>query len=72
MRKYRILSHSQEGDLVEILTEKEILDQYFDYWKSRMAEVGNLHQLKPIYTVNEIRQLCIQDFITIHWGEEIK
>lgn len=63
MRKWLVLS--PEGD--EVVSEEEIISGvYFDYWKSKMqAKFGADSEL--ITKAN-----CIEDWVVIHWAQEIK
>jgi hypothetical protein len=46
-----------------ILTEKEILDYYWNYWSSAQWSAG----VDPIDITPED---CIEDFCIVHWAEE--
>lgn len=46
----------------ETFSEEQILKSYWDYWYSRMAEVGRL----DIAT----EENCIMDWIVLHWAWE--
>lgn len=52
------------GDVTECLTEKGILDQYYEYFSTQMLKVGK----SPLIT----EQNCIQDWIIVHWAREVK
>jgi hypothetical protein len=47
-----------------ILTEKEILDYYWNYWSSAQWSAG----VDPIDITPED---CILDFVLVHWAQEI-
>jgi hypothetical protein len=62
---YEIAYPDEEGnDVVEVLTEEEILSYYYPYWKERMESVGR-HELIS-------RERCLEDWVTIHWAMEIR
>ncbi|WP_249370118.1 hypothetical protein, partial [Actinomyces sp. 186855] len=44
-----------------VLTEDEVLDVYWDYWKDKMEKAE-----KPSHLITESN--CIEDFITVHWA----
>ena len=52
----------QEGDYV--ISEEQILKEYWDYWRERMEQVGKEDLINP--------ENCIYDFCVIHWAFEIK
>lgn len=45
------------------LSEKEIIDQYWDYWYGRMCKKFGKEHVDANYT----QQDCIYDFCVIHW-----
>jgi len=47
----------------ETLSEQEILDQYYDYWSSKM--------ILPWFNDNEdiSKEKCIEDWCIVHWAE---
>lgn len=64
MKLYEIGYPDENGnDIVEILTEDEVLSSYWDYWTTRMREVGREHLIS--------KERCIEDWVTIHWAMEI-
>ena len=46
------------------VTDDEIIDMYWGWWKKQIKKVGRHHLLT--------RENCIQDFVTEHWAWEIK
>ena len=64
MKLYEIAYPDEAGnDIVEVLTEDEIIASYWEYWKGRMESVGR-HDLIT-------RERCIEDWVTIHWAAEV-
>jgi hypothetical protein len=64
MKAYEICYPDEEGNnVVEVLTEDEIINTYWEYWKGRMESVGRHHLIT--------RERCIEDWCTIHWAMEI-
>lgn len=54
------------GAITVVWSEQEILDHYWDRWKSAMiAKYGEGHEL-----ITE--QACIEDFVVVHWAVEVK
>jgi hypothetical protein len=55
-----------EKDVVVECTEKEILDEYWDFWYTAMVKkFGKGHEL-----ITE--QNCIKDWMVVHWAGENK
>lgn len=52
----------QDGDYV--ISEEQILKEYWDYWRERMERAGKEDLINP--------DNCIHDFCVIHWAFEIK
>ena len=67
MRCYEVsYLNADNKDMREILSEMEILQQYWKYWYSRMVEkFGPDH---PEITV----QNCIDDWVVVNWAVELK
>lgn len=59
----RVFKYQDPSGTYEI-TEEEIKTQYFPYWKERMEKVGKGEQATF--------ENCIDDFIVVHWAEEVK
>lgn len=53
------------GDKIVTLTEREILDSYWQYWLRRMLEAGN----GPAECTEEN---CIDEWCIVHWAWEVK
>lgn len=63
MKSYEIAYPDENNnDVVEILTEEEILATYWDYWYERMCSVGKREEAT--------RERCIEDWCVIHWATE--
>lgn len=45
-----------------VMSEEEILKDYWDYWADRMREAGLSKEIS--------KQKCIEDFCVIHWATE--
>ena len=63
MKLYEIAYPSEDGDVVEILTEDEIIAQYYTYWSTKMIQ--NCPN-EPI-----TRERCIEDWCVVHWATEV-
>ena len=59
MRKFKFLD--QDGE--HVITEDEIIIQYYPYWCNQMKKVNKENEISV--------KNCIKDFITIHWAWEI-
>ena len=46
-----------------IVTEDEIIEEFYDFWVEKMKKVNKEHLIS--------RELCINDFIVVHWAWEI-
>jgi hypothetical protein len=64
MRLFEIAYPTEDGDITEILTEEEVIQQYFPYWSSKMKEVGKEDLIN--------KESCIEDWCIVHWASEIK
>jgi len=65
MRLFEIAYPDENNnDIVEILTEEEVLKSYYDYWCSRMKEIGKESEISI--------DSCIEDWKIIHWALEIR
>jgi hypothetical protein len=64
MRLFEICYPTDDGDKVEILTEEEVMQQYYPYWCSKMIEVGREHLIN--------KETCIEDWIVGNWAVEIR
>jgi hypothetical protein len=47
-----------------IMTEQEIIDEYFPTWKKLMKKVHKEHLISE--------DLCIDDWVVVHWASEVK
>ena len=52
-----------DPDRVLVLSELELLDQYWDYWSKMMLKANK----SPLITPKN----CIQDFCVVHWAWEV-
>lgn len=66
MKYYSIAYLDGDIDVIETLSEEEILSEYWDYWYDRMCKkFGKEH-----VDANYCRQDCIDDWIIVHWAWE--
>ncbi len=64
MKLYEIAYPDENNnDIVEILTEDEIIEQYYTYWSTKMIQ--NCPG-EPI-----TRERCIEDWCIVHWATEV-
>jgi len=67
LKYYSYNEYSEDGGEVITLSEQDIIDQYFDYWYSRMcAKFGKEH-----VDANYNKQNCIDDWVVVHWAWEV-
>lgn len=66
--KYWSIGYPDENgnDVVETLSEKEILDQFWDHWYNKMCKKFGKEYVDSNYT----EQDCIYDWIVVHWAWE--
>jgi hypothetical protein len=65
MKYYNYTEFNDDDNPEIILSEKEILDLYFPHWLSMMAKAGKT--LPP-----DAEQVCIDDWVVVHWAQEVK
>lgn len=69
MKYWTIAYPDREGrDVIETLSEDEILKEYWDYWYGRMCEKFGKEYTDANYT----KQDCIDDWTVVHWAVESK
>ena len=65
MRYFRYVEPGWADEVVTTtMSEEQILQEYWAYWKRRMEEVGR-HDL-----ISE--ENCIQDFVVVNWAWEVE
>jgi len=66
--KYWSMSYPDENDndVVETLSEDEIIAQYYPYWSGRMIEKYGQEEFDKIWSKKE----CIEDWVVVHWAWE--
>lgn len=66
--KYWSIGYPDEdnNDVVETLSEKEILDQFWDHWYNKMCHKFGKEHVDANYT----KQDCIDDWVVVHWAWE--
>ena len=69
MRYWTIAYPDENGnDVVETLSDDEIIKQYWDYWYGRMCDKFG----KEYVDANYSKQDCIDDWTVVHWAVESK
>lgn len=67
MKYYSVAYPDEDGnDVVETLSEQDILDEYWEYWSSRMIKKYGQEYFDTTFSVKE----CIEDWIVVHWAWE--
>jgi hypothetical protein len=66
MKYWTYVEPTDEADFIVTMSEKEILDNYFEYWYGMMAKGGK--DIPPEGRVAE--EMCIGDWVVIHWATE--
>ena len=64
--KYWCISYPDENDIdvVETLSEDEIIKQYWPYWYGKMCEKFGKEHVDENYS----HQDCIDDWTVVHWA----
>ena len=57
----------ETGGYVVTLSEKEILDQYWDWWYGKMCEKFGREHVDENYSPVD----CIDDWCIVHWAWEV-
>jgi hypothetical protein len=55
-------------DIVETLSEEEILEQYYTYWSGKMIEKYGQKEFEKTWSTQE----CIEDWVVVHCAWESK
>jgi len=68
--KYWSMSYPDDdgNDMVETLSEDEIIAQYYPYWSGRMIEKYGQEEFDKTWSKKE----CIEDWVVVHWAWESK
>ena len=64
MRVFEIAYPTEDGDVTEILTEDEVIAQYYKYWSTKMIQNGLEADIS--------KERCIEDWCVVHWAWEVK
>jgi hypothetical protein len=64
MRIFEIAYPTEDGDMVEILTDDDIRQQYYPYWCQKM--------IMNVPNADLSLENCIEDWCIVHWAVEIK
>lgn len=59
-------SYNDYYPIVITKSEKEIIDEHYDFWYDRMCKKFGKDYVDATYT----KQDCIDDWIVIHWAWE--
>ena len=67
MKRYKYVEPDENDQVKEVvLTEEDILNEYWEFWSRKMAEkFGNDHE-------DITEKNCISDWLTVHWAVEVK
>lgn len=65
MRKWAYPEQGDGGDPVTVvMTDEEVLATYYPWWS------GEMKRLKRDALISE--QNCIDDWVVVHWAQEVK
>ena len=69
MRYYSFNEQDDKGnDVVQTMSEDEIREEYYPWWKERMIKKYGEEEFKKRWSFEE----CIEDWIVIHLAWEVK
>ena len=67
MGENRIWRYVEPGDddqpVTVVMTDAEILEEYFPWWSVQMRKVGKDTLITP--------ENCIDDWVVVHWAEPV-
>jgi hypothetical protein len=64
-RHFRWNEPGDDGqNVVQEITDDEIIRTYFPYWSDQMRKVGKSAQISP--------NACLEDFMAVHWAWEVQ
>jgi hypothetical protein len=55
-----------DNNIVETLSEDQIIEQYYPYWSGKMIEKFGQEEFDKNWSKKE----CIEDWIVVHWAWE--
>ena len=67
MRYFQIAYPTEDGDVVEVLSENDIREQYWPYWYGRMCDKFGKEHVDATYSFPD----CLDDWICVHWAMEV-
>ena len=60
--RFRYFEPGPNGEHIEVIvTEAEVMQNYYPMWKQRMQDVGKADLISV--------ENCLADFQTVHWAE---
>lgn len=64
MRYFSFVEQGDDGDCYwgVLMSERQILRDYFPYWKAQMERVGKSAEISEA--------ACVEDFCVVHWAVE--
>lgn len=73
MRKFQYPEYTEDGHKIITITEEEILNEYWRYWRDKIYTIDTANTLKiRELSINEQKDRCIDDFIVTNWAIEVK
>lgn len=64
MRSWKYLEPGVADEPVEVIvTEDQIRNEFYPWWQTQMAKVNKAHLVSF--------DSCVEDFVVVHWAEEI-
>jgi hypothetical protein len=79
MRRWRWVEPTSDTDVTPVvieMTENEILHERYPWWARRAMEWNAKHARRegfPLYAPIPVTpQMCLEDFIVVHWAEAVK
>ena len=69
MRYFSFNEQDDKGnDVVQTMSEDEIREEYYPYWKERMIKKYGEEEFKKTWSFEE----CLEDWVVVNWAWEVK
>jgi hypothetical protein len=68
MKYYSRSTWTLNGDETQILSEDQILDEYWSYWYDEMCNKYGKQYVDETYTKDH----CIEDWVIVNWAYEVE
>lgn len=71
-RVFKYVDFGENGLEQKVISEQEILNKYWKFWKDKIYTINtpNTRRIRDL-TLSKQCDACIDDFLVVHWAEEI-